>query len=36
MAHFIEPAKELGIQIDESDINIAAPAVLIRPIAIFQ
>lgn len=36
MAHFIEPARELGVEIDESDINIAAPAVLVRPIAIFQ
>jgi hypothetical protein len=36
MLHFIEPARELGVEIDSSDIAITAPAVLVRPIAIFQ
>jgi hypothetical protein len=36
MANFIEPARELGVEIDPTDINIPAPAVLLRPIAIFQ
>jgi hypothetical protein len=36
MVHIIEPAQELGLDIDTSDINIPAPAVEIRPIAIFQ
>jgi hypothetical protein len=36
MTHFIEPARELGVEIDPSDINIPAPAVVLRPIAIFQ
>jgi hypothetical protein len=36
MTHFIEPGRELGVDIDASDITIPAPAVVIRPIAIFQ
>jgi hypothetical protein len=36
MTAFIEPAKELGVEIDSSDINVGAPAVVLRPIAIFQ
>jgi hypothetical protein len=36
LAHFIEPAREVGVEIDASDINIPAPAVIVRPIAIFQ
>lgn len=36
MANFIEPGRELGVEIDLSDITIPAPAVMLRPIAIFQ
>jgi hypothetical protein len=36
MTHFIEPGRELGVEIDSSDINIPAPAVVFKPIAIFQ
>jgi hypothetical protein len=36
MTNFIEPARELGVEIDASDINIPAPAVILRPIAIYQ
>jgi hypothetical protein len=36
MTHFIEPGPELGVEIDASDINIPAPAVVLRPIAIYQ
>jgi hypothetical protein len=36
ISHFIEPGRELGVEIDASDINIPAPAVVLRPIAIFQ
>lgn len=36
MLHLIEPAKELGVEIDPSDINVPPPAVLIRPVAIYQ
>jgi hypothetical protein len=36
MTGFIEPARELGVEIDASDIAIPAPAVILRPIAIYQ
>jgi hypothetical protein len=36
LTNFIEPAREMGVEIDQSDINITAPAVMLRPIAIFQ
>ena len=36
MSHFMEPAKAMGMEIEESDINIGAPAVLMRAIAIFR
>jgi hypothetical protein len=36
MTNFIEPALEFGVEIDASDINIPAPAVMLRPIAIYQ
>jgi hypothetical protein len=36
MMHFIEPAEALGVQLEESDITFTAPAVMVRPIAIFQ
>ena len=36
MVEFIEPATALGIDIADSDINITAPAIILRPIAIFQ
>lgn len=36
LAGFIEPAQEIGVEIDASDITIGAPAVFVRPIAIFQ
>ena len=36
MLHFVEPAKELGVDLDESDINVTAPGVVVRPIAIYQ
>jgi hypothetical protein len=36
MTNFIDPAREMGVEIDPSDINIPAPAVMLRPIAIFQ
>jgi hypothetical protein len=36
MTHLIEPARELGVEITASDINVPAPAVLLRPIAVFQ
>jgi len=36
LGHMIEPAKELGVEISPNDINIPAPAVVLRPIAIFQ
>lgn len=36
MTNFIEPARELGVDIGPSDINISAPAVILRPIAIYQ
>jgi hypothetical protein len=36
MTTFIEPGRELGVEIEASDINIAAPAVILRPIAIYQ
>jgi hypothetical protein len=32
----IEPAQELGVEIDASDINIPAPAVILPPIAVCQ
>jgi hypothetical protein len=36
MTHFAEAGEELGVEIDASDINIPAPAVLLRPVAIYQ
>ena len=36
LSNFKEPAKEMGVDIDDSDINIAAPTVIVRPIAIYQ
>jgi hypothetical protein len=36
LIHMIQPGRELGVEIDASDINIPAPAVLLRPIAIYQ
>lgn len=33
---FIPVAQELGVDMDQSDINIAAPGVVLRPIAIYQ
>jgi hypothetical protein len=36
MTHFLEPAKELGVDMDASDITIPSPAVVFRPIAIYQ
>jgi hypothetical protein len=36
MIHFVEPGRELGVEIDPTDINIPAPAVILRPIAIFH
>ena len=36
LTHFIEPAKDLGVEIDEDDITIRAPAVVLRPVAVYQ
>jgi hypothetical protein len=36
MLHMIDPAKELGVEISPGDISVPAPAVLIRPLAIYQ
>jgi hypothetical protein len=36
LTNFIEPARELGVEIDEDDITIRAPAVMLRPIAVYQ
>jgi hypothetical protein len=36
ITNFIEPAGEIGVEIDASDINIPAPAMILRPIAIYQ
>lgn len=36
MVNMIEPAREMGVDIDTSDINIPSPAIFIRPIAIFR
>jgi hypothetical protein len=36
LLNFIEPAKDLGIEIAEDDITIREPAAILRPIAIFQ
>jgi hypothetical protein len=36
LANFIEPGRELGVEISRGDINIAAPAVVLRPVAVFQ
>jgi hypothetical protein len=36
MTHFIGPAAELGVEMDTTDISIPAPAVVLRPIAVFQ
>jgi len=36
LTNFIEPARELGVEIESSDISIPAPAVVMRPIAIYQ
>ncbi|HEX3781415.1 MAG TPA: hypothetical protein VHX38_17280 [Pseudonocardiaceae bacterium] len=36
MLHMISPAKELGVEIEASDISVPAPAILLRPVAIFQ
>jgi hypothetical protein len=35
LQNFIEPAQELGVEINDSDISIPAPAVILRPIAIY-
>jgi hypothetical protein len=36
MTHFIDAGRELGVEFDSTDITIPAPAVIVRPIAIFQ
>ena len=37
MTFLMPPAREeLGVEMDASDVNIPAPAVVLRPIAIFQ
>ena len=36
LMNFAEPARALGVEFDESDISIPAPAVEMRPIAIYQ
>jgi len=36
LTHLIEPAKSLGVEIDEDDITIRAPAVVVRPVAVYQ
>jgi hypothetical protein len=36
LTHMIEPARELGLEINPTDISIPAPAVVLRPIAVFQ
>ncbi|MGI8667676.1 MAG: DUF6414 family protein [Jatrophihabitans sp.] len=36
MTGMIEPAKELGVEISAADISIPAPAVIVRPIAVFR
>lgn len=36
VAHFVEPSKALGIEIDDEDLAIRYPSVILRPIAIFR
>lgn len=36
LSHFVEPAKELGVEIEESDLTLHHPGVIAHPIAIFR
>jgi hypothetical protein len=36
LSNFIEPSKDLGVEMTADDHTIPAPAVLLRPIAIFR
>jgi hypothetical protein len=36
LTNFIEPGREMGVEIDASDINVPAPAVILTPIAIYH
>lgn len=36
LAHFFEPAKTLGVDIEPDDVSLPYPAVLVRPIAVFR
>lgn len=33
---FIEPAKELGVEVDDEDFSVSYPAIVVRPIAVFR
>lgn len=36
LRNFIEPAKELKVEITEEDISVPSPAIVVRPIAVFR
>lgn len=36
LANFIDPAKELGLELKSDDLSFPAPTVLLRPIAVFR
>lgn len=36
LQHFVEPSKEMGVVIEDSDILVPHPAVVVRPIAVFR
>jgi hypothetical protein len=36
MLNFVEPAKELGVELDETDLAIPYPAVIVRAIAVYK